>query len=122
MPTICIDFDGVIHKYSKGWQDGSIYDELVDGAINFIKTLQDQNISVVILSTRKPEQIVQFLSSHIECQEVPQGTTFYNDTKVVGVTNIKLPAQVYIDDRAVTFNGNFSDIICQVINFKTWQQ
>ena len=30
--TIAVDFDGFIHKYSKGWHDGSIYDEPVEGA------------------------------------------------------------------------------------------
>lgn len=27
--TIVFDFDGVIHRYSKGWQNGSIYDKPV---------------------------------------------------------------------------------------------
>ena len=27
--AVAFDFDGVIHKYSKGWQDGSIYDEYI---------------------------------------------------------------------------------------------
>ena len=39
--SISIDFDRVIHKYSEGWKDGTIYDEPVDGAIEAIKRLQD---------------------------------------------------------------------------------
>ena len=29
--TIAIDFDGVIHKNSKGFHDGTIYDEPIEG-------------------------------------------------------------------------------------------
>ena len=39
--TIVFDFDGVIHKYSKGWQDGSIYDEPVEGIKDLINEYND---------------------------------------------------------------------------------
>lgn len=61
MKTIAIDFDAVIHKYSKGWQDGSIYDEAVPGAIKAINELLGQGYSVFIFSTRSPWQIKKWL-------------------------------------------------------------
>lgn len=34
-----LDFDGVIHKNSKGFHDGTIYDEPLDGALEAVKYL-----------------------------------------------------------------------------------
>ena len=49
--TIAVDFDGVIHKYSRGYQDGSIYDEPVEGALETMEKLSQQ-FNVVIFTVR----------------------------------------------------------------------
>lgn len=47
--VLAIDFDGVIHKNSKGYYDGTIYDDPVDGAIESIKELS-KKYEIVIYS------------------------------------------------------------------------
>lgn len=64
MKTIAIDFDGVIHAYTKGWQDGSIYDVTIDGSIEAINDLMRSGVSVVIFSTRSSRQIIKWLKDH----------------------------------------------------------
>mgnify|MGYP003657985253 FL=1 len=47
--TIAIDFDGVIHKYSKGWQGlQNAYDPPNDGAVESIKRLKELGFRLVI--------------------------------------------------------------------------
>ena len=50
--TVVFDFDGVIHKYSKGWQNGCIYDEPNKNIKETIDRLRKDNYEVVIVSTR----------------------------------------------------------------------
>lgn len=104
--AVCFDFDGVIHKYSKGWQDGSIYDEANLEVIKLISILQNCKIPVFICSTRNPEQIIEWWENTINLPvKLITDEIFWNDCNVVGVTNRKLPAQLYIDDRAYRYTG-----------------
>ena len=107
--AVAFDFDGVIHKYSKGWQDGSIYDEVNVDVLDIIATLQLHNISCVIMSTRDPQQIKdwwdkQWFSEGIQVKVLDFNTVFYNDCTCLGITNRKIAAQLYIDDRAYGYS------------------
>lgn len=106
--AICFDFDGVIHKYSKGWQDGTIYDEYNKDVMDLILVLTLSGIPVFICSTREPKQIKKWWDKQgftLKAEIIKDSIKFWNDTKTIGITNRKLPAQVYVDDRAYKYTG-----------------
>lgn len=101
--TICIDFDGVVHAYSRGWTSaGDVYDEPVPGAFEFIRELKSAGYTVVIQSARAhtaegKQAIVAWLARHGYPNEI-------------AVTSNKPPALAYIDDRAMRFDGKFPSL------------
>ena len=100
--TIAIDFDGVIHAYSRGWADGTIYDQPLPGALDGLRTLMAHD-AVFIHSTREPEQVAEWLTQRgFTCQTEHDGP-FWNQRGVLLVTNRKLAATAYLDDRAIRF-------------------
>lgn len=106
--AVAFDFDGVIHKYSEGWKDGSIYDEPNKDMLDLMLTLQRMKIPCVIISTREPNQIKEWWDKQdfpIMAKPLPFETKFFNDCTYVGITNRKIPAQLYIDDRAYKYTG-----------------
>lgn len=106
--AVAFDFDGVIHKYSEGWKDGSIYDEFNKDVLDLMLILQLLKIPCVIISTREPNQIKEWWDKQgftIMAKPLCFETKFFNDCTYVGITNRKIPAQLYIDDRAYRYTG-----------------
>lgn len=113
-PILCIDFDGVINPYSRGWQDGSIYDEdVVLGFFEWAYVAQDHFRLVIYSSRSKTAAGRRAMSSWLHERHGKWLTTSGKD-KLGQVLHYELvsekpPAFLTIDDRALTFNGDWYD-------------
>ena len=110
-PTVTMDFDGVIHSYTSGWQGADkCPDPLVKGIDEVIKDLR-KDYKVVIVSSR-----AETVEGRLAIRDYLKK---YN-IEVDGIGCEKQPAIVYIDDRAICFNGDTTNLAEQVRNFKPW--
>jgi hypothetical protein len=108
MPTLGVDFDGVIHRYRRGWFDGTIYDEPMPGAFDALRLLM-RHYAVFVHTARSARQVGGWLAEHgfetcIEGQ-IHAPMKFWTERDRLLVTNRKLPAKAYLDDRAVKFTS-----------------
>ncbi|MDE2468671.1 MAG: hypothetical protein KGL35_08000 [Bradyrhizobium sp.] len=104
MKTIAVDFDGVIHGYSKGWQDGSIYDPPVPGVNLSLDRLRRAGYRVVIYTTRAANRVIdgepqtgqlQDVVDYLNSHGIPFDEVFTGDKPIF---------TALIDDRAVRFD------------------
>jgi len=102
MINIGIDFDGVIHRCSKGFYDGTIYDEPVDGAAEALKSLAEKYNIIVYTAKAKPDR--PLISGKTGQELVWEWLDKWNFSQYVcEVTAEKPRAKFYIDDKAIRF-------------------
>jgi len=100
--NIGIDFDGVIHKNSKGFHDGTVYDDPVDG-VNEALELLSKKFNLVIY-TCKANVDRPLINGKTGIQMIWEWLKKYNlDEYISEVTDKKPRALFYIDDKAITF-------------------
>lgn len=116
--TIVVDFDGVLHWYRKGWQDGVIYDEPVPGSIAFLVMLLTdgaEEFEVCIYSSRsKDAEGVAAMRAWLKEHGLDPDLLFQ-----ITFPMQKPAAWITIDDRAFHFRGNFPTAE-YMVNFKAW--
>ena len=115
LPILCVDFDGVIHSYEKGWQGGRLYGTVTDGFFQWLDQATNHFRVVVYSSRSADEEMVEEMKLWLARQNggiVPYGLEFASS---------KPPAFLTIDDRALTFKGDWGEFDpLKLRDFKPW--
>lgn len=126
-PIISIDFDGVIHSYTSGWQGPrTIPDPPVPGALSFmLDRLNDERPwDVVIHSSRA--RYFGGISAMRAWLRKHAGSMWWESVGCYGLESVRFsrwkPAAVLtLDDRALTFTGAWPTLE-QIKTFKPWNK
>ncbi len=109
-PVVCVDLNGVLDCYS-GWQGADHWDPPAPGARAFLETLHRRGYRIIIFTTRHHVGVEAWLAAHDLAQYVSE------------VTDRKPPADVFVDDRAVCFQGDFEQTLRDILAFTAhWER
>lgn len=114
-PILCLDFDGVLHSYTSGWQGADVIpDDPVPGMLDFLQRAVEA-FHVCIFSSRSNEEdgiyaMQDWLRGCGASEQLLDQIEFPTE---------KPPAMVTLDDRAITFDGTWPTIDA-LLAFEPW--
>jgi len=114
---VMIDLDGTIHKYSKGYEDGSIYDDPFKGAKEVINFLKNHGYEIVIFTTRASKQNADEMGGPNYLEQIKKVGEWLqkHDIYFDRITAEKLAADFYIDDKAIHIPNGDWKVVFNVI-------
>ncbi len=130
-PILCVDFDGVIHSYDNGWQDGFIYGTVTAGFFPWLAKAKNIFRVVVYSSRSKTAEGAEEMRRWLENQETlwlisddpEEVMDIIGNVGCIEFAHEKPAAFLTIDDRAVTFSGSWEELDPEMLrNFKPWNQ
>lgn len=128
-PIICIDFDGVIHSYERGWQNGEIYGTVVPGFFEWVERVRDHFKLVIYSSRSKDDDGIIAMGTWLHKQRnawiKAGGNRNPTEPLEIEFAHEKPPAFLTIDDRAIQFRGIWEDTDLDVESlkaFKPWMR
>jgi hypothetical protein len=123
-PILCLDFDGVIHHYRRGWQDGTIYDDVTPGFFAWAFEAAKVFRLVIYSSRSKTEGGTAAMKFWLVEQYFKYSHGIHPSAcDIFEFAHEKPPAFATIDDRAIRFEGDWSSRFLmpdRLRRFKTW--
>lgn len=128
-PILCVDFDGVIHSYEHGWQDGKIYGSATPGFFKWaIAAINHFQLIIYSSRSKTPEGITAMREAigkwsvdAVHNGEIGGDYDWGELFSQIEFSDVKPPAFLTIDDRAVCFNGDWAALDpAQLTEFRPW--
>ena len=116
-PTAAIDFDGVIVDYSDGWKGVGKFGAVLPGAKDALQKLKKEGWCIIIFTCRSE---VALIADFLKREGIPFDQINKNENlpgTVPGYGHAKVIADVYLDDRAIFFNGDWSKATSSIKRF-----
>lgn len=104
---ILIDLDGVLNEYGKEKYDENHIPDMKDGIVEFLEKLSTVAELYLFTSRNLMLSTKWLIKNNID--------KYFKD-----VTNIKIPAYLYIDDRTICFKGDFEETYNKILEFKPY--
>lgn len=128
-PILCLDFDGVVHSYQSGWKGArNIPDPPVAGALDFMLAALEDGWDVVIHSSRARycggiRAMRRWLYRHAYEAGIwyEKGLGMSEGLEFVRFVHWKPSALISIDDRALTFKGEWPKLE-SLKEFRPWNK
>lgn len=131
-PILCLDFDGVCHSYISGWKGiDEIPDPPVDGLFEFLNIAKEY-FEIQVYSTRSSHStginaMRAWFSDHFteymfeKNPDLREKFQYFLCPEWIFFPEQKPPAFVSIDDRVLTFEGEWPEIE-MLKSFKPWNK
>ena len=117
MRTVCIDIDGTISHYIE-WVDSKTFGEVLPHCAETIHHLKADGWYIIIYTTRADiAEISKFLEDH----NIPFDAINENPNQPANARGGKPIADVYVDDRAIQFDGDWLGAYEKITDFTTWE-
>ena len=108
--VVCLDLDGVMNDFD-GWRGADYFHPPRPGLLEFVRELRALGYVIVVHTVRWAPHVWEWIRK------------YSLDAYISDVTNLKIPAHVYIDDRAICFRGDFDETLERVKSFRAhWEE
>lgn len=104
--VILLDLDGVLNEYFGNFDENSI-PKPKEGVYEFLENL-NKEFYIKIFTTRNKILVAKWLMK------------YKLDKFVLDITNIKELCWLYVDDRCISFDGSYQNLLKNIKEFRPW--